>query len=59
MAKKIVRLVCYKSIADIAKELVVVEGTPVIIPFPAATDYQKDYVAIFEVREVEDGKKDR
>ena len=58
MAKKIVRLVCYRNVEDIAKELVVVEGTPVIIPFPAATDYQKDYVAIFEVREVEDDKKD-
>ena len=54
MAKKIVRLVCYKSVEDIAKELVVVEGTPVIIPFPAATDFQKDYVAIFEVREREE-----
>ena len=56
MAKKIVRLVCYKSVEDIAKELVVVEGTPVIIPFPAATDFQKDYVAIFEVREKEEEK---
>jgi len=54
MAKKIVRLVCYRNVEDIAKELVVVEGTPVIIPFPAATDYQKDYVAIFEVREKEE-----
>jgi len=58
MAKKIVRLVCYESIDDMVGKLFEVEGTPVIIPFPAAQYEQGDFVAIFEVREVEDGKKD-
>jgi len=51
MAKKIIRLACYKSVEDMEGELLEIEGTPVIIPFPAATNFQKDYVAIFEVRE--------
>ncbi len=54
MAKKIVRLVCYKSVEDMEGKLLEIEGTPVIIPFPAASMYQKDYVAIFEVREEKD-----
>ena len=51
MANKIVRLVCYKSVEDLVGELHEIEGTPVIIPFPAATNEQRDYVAIFEVWE--------
>jgi len=51
MAKKIIRLACYRKVEDMVGEVLEIEGTPVIIPFPAAFEYQKDYVAIFEVRE--------
>jgi len=54
MAKKIVRLVRYDNIYALWHKDTVINGDPIIVPFPATQPKQTSFVAIFEVREMEE-----
>jgi len=54
MAKKIVRLVRYDNIYALWHKDIEISGDPIIVPFPATQPKQTSFVAIFEVREMEE-----